>query len=262
MLNGTIYEETTAVGHFQIGADGRITTPSILTLLQEVVLNHTKELGYDIVRLRHEEFGWAILCWDIEIKEMPKLWNELHIRTWCQKRGRMQMQRNFSVNYMEREIMKVSSQWAFIDLEKRCAKDIGADVVALYCGEDIPPTPKEKIVRIAYKEEEIKLLSTTRIEVKRSHIDMNGHVNNVEYLKWVIDDIPDYLCADYLMETLKIAYRQECKRGDILEMKTYAVSDLEIISSLVRGDGVKVLDMATTWTKADEIPYLDFYENK
>ena len=53
--------------------------------------------------------------------------------------------------------------------------------------------------------------------VRASHVDMNGHVNNVHYLTWMLEDVPDALLATHELTEINIEFRNEAHAGDMVE---------------------------------------------
>ena len=99
------------------------------------------------------------------------------------------------------------------------------------------------------KEAEGDLLYTRTLPVTRRDTDTNGHANNVKYLEWAMDDVPDEIYDGMSLADVRIVYRKECVRGDIVEVKTYvkALPDgKEVLSFLSAGEKI-VAEVATLW---------------
>ena len=47
------------------------------------------------------------------------------------------------------------------------------------------------------------------MQVRRSDMDMNQHVNNVTYLKWATEDLPSDLYSSHVLTGVDIEYRAE-----------------------------------------------------
>ena len=99
------------------------------------------------------------------------------------------------------------------------------------------------------KEPEGELIAERTVTVTRRDTDTNNHANNVKYLEWVMDDIPDEIYVDMRLKDIRIVYRKECMRGDMINVKTY-VRDTEIgkivDSFLYEGETV-VAQVITLW---------------
>lgn len=52
---------------------------------------------------------------------------------------------------------------------------------------------------------------------RRSDTDMNGHINNVTYLAWVMETVPADVYDGLHLYQIEVDYKTECMSGDIVE---------------------------------------------
>ena len=50
--------------------------------------------------------------------------------------------------------------------------------------------------------------------MRRSDLDMNEHVNNASYLKWLLEDVPEGVQDDMRVAGVDIEFRAEARYGD------------------------------------------------
>ncbi|OMP07856.1 Acyl-ACP thioesterase [Corchorus olitorius] len=55
------------------------------------------------------------------------------------------------------------------------------------------------------------------LKAKRSDLDMNHHVNNVKYVRWMLETIPDKFLESHQLSSIILEYRRECGSSDIVE---------------------------------------------
>lgn len=240
-MNLEIYNAPYPVSYFHVDPNGFLSTPALLYALQEVALDHCKLGGHDVATLKDANSGWAVLYWHIKINNLPQLWDKMELETWTNKHGRMQINRSYSVKNKGEEIIKIMSQWIMMDLEKRRPKTATEDFLQ-YCCDRESVLPTEKFFSVHKKEDLGDLLKESTREVKRSDIDTNDHVNNVKYVEWAIDDMPDEILDGYLLDEVRIIYRKECSRGDIVHLKTYKFEN-NITSIIFNSDEQKVAEI-------------------
>ena len=99
------------------------------------------------------------------------------------------------------------------------------------------------------KEPEGELIAKRDVTVTRRDTDTNTHANNVKYLEWVMDDIPDESYVDMRLKDIRIVYRKECMRGDVINVKTYA-RDTETgktVDSFLYEGNMGVAQVITEW---------------
>mgnify|MGYP000102159798 CR=1 FL=1 len=139
------------------------------------------------------------------------------------------------------------SRWIFMDSEKRKPANVPADMVEKYHSGQVSAIEGEKF--FMPKTPAGRLICVRDFVVTRRDTDTNGHANNVKYLEWVMDDIPDAIYEDMTLKDIRIVYRKECLRGDTVTIKTYlqdTENGKEIESFLYEGETI-VAQVITLW---------------
>lgn len=219
-MESSEYKATYPVSYYHVDPKGYLCSTALLYALQETALDHCKNWGQDVVSLKDENLGWAVLSWHIKINSLPELWDNMDIHTWTSKFGRMQVNRSYIISNKGNEAIRVLSQWALIDLEKRAPK-LPTEDFTNHCSDRETAITREKFFSVTKKDQLGELVHSSTFPVKRTDIDTNDHVNNVKYVEWSINDIPEDLYNTCYMSEIKIVYRKECKLGDIVTMSTY-----------------------------------------
>ncbi|KAK6921669.1 Acyl-ACP thioesterase [Dillenia turbinata] len=75
--------------------------------------------------------------------------------------------------------------------------------------EDAP----EKIVKL---DDNAKYMHSD-LKPKRSDLDMNQHVNNVKYVRWMLETIPDEFLEKHQLSGITLEYRRECGSSDTVQ---------------------------------------------
>ncbi len=243
------YEECRKISYFQVDVNGLMTPAALLSDLQEAAINHSDSLGYSVEYLSKKQAGWAVINWHLEVKRMPKLGETITVQTWCEKCRRMQAIRCFYVLDENKEIiLKGISRWIFMDLEKRRPGNIPEEMVLKYHSGQESAMPGEKF--LMPKEPEEAVATIRSLEITRRDTDTNGHANNVKYLEWAMDDIPDAIYDNMELADVRIVYRKECVRGDEVMIKTYIHSTeegKEILTFLTDKEQTVLAEVATLW---------------
>lgn len=79
------------------------------------------------------------------------------------------------------------------------------------------PIPKETL-------QEEADITTYHLEVRYSHLDLNGHVNNCTYADFVCDALPYHVVATQKIKTLALSFQKEARQGDLLQIISQALS--------------------------------------
>ncbi len=246
-----VYEINFDISSFQVD-ERRVLSPcSLLNFLQETAWKHSCSADYDATRLEQESSAWVVLQWHIKIIDTPKIWEQITVKTWCPKRKKIQSTRSFSVECNGIECIQANSSWIFFDIEKRVPKKIADDIANHYECTKPTPFPEPRIFKIDGTADDAHRYATRSYQVMRSDIDTNGHVNNVKYLEWILNDIPDEICDNKVLTEIKILYRKECKKGDTLSLQTFVDGDI-VTSHIYHSEGHKVAELSTTWQSKSE----------
>ena len=242
------YEETQRVSYFQIDGNRNMSPAALLSCLQEVAVTHSDTLGYTLAYMAEHQWGWSVINWHLKIYRMPRHGERINIQTWSDKCLRFQAERSFYLfDEAGEKLLDGASRWIFMDLARRRPANTPAGMAEAYHSGQEPAIPDETY-RMP-KEAEGDMICTREVLVTRRDTDTNGHANNVKYLEWAMDDVPDEIYDGMALKDVLIVYRKECMRGDTVQIKTYvknAEEGKEVLSFLFEGEKV-MAEVATFW---------------
>uniref|UniRef100_J3MYZ3 Acyl-[acyl-carrier-protein] hydrolase n=2 Tax=Oryza brachyantha TaxID=4533 RepID=J3MYZ3_ORYBR len=172
---------------------------------------------------------WVTNRMHIEIYKYPAWGDVVEIETWCQEDGRIGTRRDWILKDLANGevIGRATSKWVMMNQNTRRLQRVSDDVrdeVFVHC----PKTP-----RLAFPEEnngslkKIPILtdpaqySRLGLVPRRADLDMNQHVNNVTYIGWVLESIPQDIIDTHELQTITLDYRRECQHDDIVDSLTY-----------------------------------------
>lgn len=212
-----IWSEDFKIRAFMVDRHKEANLFTIQNLFQEAASNHAHfhQLGYTDMQVRG--MAWVLNRLKIKVFESPKWMETVTVKTWVS-----QMQpfshRHFQItrpsdfvisNSLERQpselvLANAYSIWIPIDISTKRPKRLSDDVLPLH--------------QLAYNCEmpeklghtEGGIFSAERV-VQASDLDMLGHVNNVKYVEWLLDDFyrenkidkPHFIEINYLSEVLE-----------------------------------------------------------
>lgn len=242
------YEEERQVRYFQIDSNGCMTPAALLSSLQEMAIGHSDSLGYTVQYNMEHNWFWSVVNWHLKLYRMPKYQEKIVLQTWSNKCIRFQANRSFCILDAEgNKLLDGESRWFFMDLLKRKPTNTPPEMLERYHAGQEPAIPDEKFLMPKVPEGE--LLCTRDLVVTRRDTDTNGHANNVKYLEWAMDDVPDEIYVDLSLLDIRIVYRKECLRGDTVTIMTYlkeTEQGKEVESFLYEGDKV-MAQVITLW---------------
>ncbi|KAI3467033.1 hypothetical protein Pfo_023696 [Paulownia fortunei] len=223
---GVGYRQTVVIRSYEVGPDKTATIESILNLLQETALNHVWMSG-----LLSDGFGathgmmrnnliWVVSRMQVQVDHYP-IWGEvMEIDTWVGASGKNGMRRDWLLRSQATGLVfaRATSTWVMMNQQTRRLSKMPDEVRA-----EISPWFIEKQAIEEETPDKIdKLDNNARyvhsdLKPKRSDLDMNHHVNNVKYVGWMLETIPDEFLENHQLSNIILEYRRECGSSDVVQ---------------------------------------------
>lgn len=183
MKTKEIYTASYTVHSYETDPAGRASMPALCRFMEDAAGNHARRLGVGMEQLTGKNATWVLSRLHFKVDRRP-CWNdEIQLETWPSRMDRLFALREFRLCDAEgRSFMTASSAWMVIDLDKRRPLRPQAFFEGI-------PLPEEQLfsstpAKLEPQGDEEK---TGRVTVPFSSLDLNGHVNNVAYLNWGLD---------------------------------------------------------------------------
>ena len=241
------YEEEQTVSYFQTDSSRSMSPSALLSCLQDCAVRHSDSIGFTLDYMEEHKRGWAVTNWHLRLYRMPSYGEKINIQTWSSRCRRFQAERAYYMfDEKGNKLLDGASRWMFMDLEARKPANVPQEMAEAFVTKQEPAIENEKF--FMPKEAEGEPVCDRELTVTRRDTDSNGHANNVKYLEWIMDDVPDAI-YDMHLRDMKMVYRKECVRGDTVRIKTY-VKDTEegkeVFSLLWEGE-TRMAEALTLW---------------
>lgn len=209
----TVWTDPFTVRSYEIGPDGRLTVPTLCDYLQEAAGNHATALGVATDRLLADGLAWLLARLQVEVFRLPAWREEIAVQTWPSAADGLYAQRDFSVTDSDGDqIARATSQWFVLNVERRRPTRLPAEVLAF----DLPDRPHAlepgRAPHPSLEVAEHERLFT----VRRSDLDLNRHVNNVRFVEWALEAVPDEIQETRTLRSLDVQFRAESVYGDTI----------------------------------------------
>lgn len=145
--------------------------------------------------------------------------------------------------------MEGSALFLLIDIIKRRAIKITDDQYKAYNVDKNSTTKKligslERLEKVKNKE------YVSNFKVRYSDIDFNKHVNNVKYVQWFMDSVPQEIREEYELKEIDILFEHECYYND--EIKCVCEihknqDNLLVLSNIQDKDGKELTVFVSKW---------------
>ncbi|XP_050364859.1 oleoyl-acyl carrier protein thioesterase 1, chloroplastic-like [Argentina anserina] len=232
--DGKSYRECFIVRSYEVGMNKTATVETIANLLQEVGCNHAQVVGFSTdgfattTTMRKLHLIWVTARMHIEVYKYPAWSDVVEIETWCQGEGRIGTRRDWILkDYATGQVIgRATSKWVMMNQDTRRLQKVSDDVRE----EHLVFAPRE--LRLAFPESNNSSLKKiakledpaeyTRLGLvpRRADLDMNQHVNNVTYIGWVLESMPQEVIDTHELQTITLDYRRECQQDDVVDSLT------------------------------------------
>jgi acyl-ACP thioesterase len=242
----SMHTENFSVPTYHVDAQRRMTLPSLLLLLQEMAWKHANLHGFGYRHLQARGLFWVLSRISLRVYRFPQWEDTLRINTWATEPDVLTAYRDFEgFDLSHDKLFAATSDWHILSWAHN------------------RPQPMEDFKKYfsllrthALKEPAMKIPTCPQPQksalraVVPSDIDMHQHVNNTQYVRWVLDSFPLDFLSRYRVTQLDVNFLLQSKVGDQFHIATGALSDTEYISSVMRKDDKKELArIHTLWTE-------------
>ncbi|UUX35526.1 acyl-[acyl-carrier-protein] thioesterase [Fundicoccus culcitae] len=180
---------------------------------------HDKYLQREInVKLIKQDQTWVITQYYIKQHQLPKLNDQIWVRTRVIDANRFFITRYFDV-YTEQDLLyEVYTQYTVIDLNSR--KMVRMNVDPLEHNQLIDTEFTAAFNRFV-KPDSFDYYLTTEKVIHENDIDYNNHVNNLVYLNWAFSSLPEDLVKNYSIDTIEVKYGKELRRDNQVMIESF-----------------------------------------
>lgn len=211
-----IYTKNFSVNFSDVGENNRLTNKGILRLMQEVSGIHSDSLGYGVNDTPKTGLAWLILNWKLKVFSRPKWNTSLTLKTWARWQKFLYSCRDIEMYDDENNLVAVAtSKWILFDVNKQSIFRITPEIMdkfptlekSVFEGESIEKLREPENSNFVYE-----------YKIQRRDIDTNHHVNNLNYLDYAYEALPEDIYSNINFSNVEIMYKHEAKLGDTLSL--------------------------------------------
>lgn len=226
---------------YECGADGFATLPTICNYLQEAASVNAEDLGFSKSDFASagQNISWVLTRLVVKMDRFPKWEDEVVVETFPRGGRKIVAWRDFEVKDASGARLGVaSSEWMLIDLATRKIVPVPESVFAAADPADAPVLGESPFSKFRFPDGAPSGSCTFRAQ--KSHIDLNGHVNNVHYVEWMLEPVEDACPGE-----AEIVFRSETLAGDEVRVECAFEGD-RVFHRVFAPDG---RDHIVAWTR-------------
>lgn len=208
------YSKKVTLKYSDIGIANKLNLKSLIKYLQDAAGEHSDLAGYGISNIEKTHLAWLVLNWKVKMISHPHYNEEITIKTWARSLEKVYSYRDFEILDSNNNLVAIaSSKWLLVDSNTKKIKHITEDIVNSYGLnnkavfnvnlDEKPKIPENNSLNFTYK-------------VQRRDIDTNHHVNNLFYIDFALETIPENIYLSNEFNNIEIFYKKEIKYGEII----------------------------------------------
>ncbi|WP_412067843.1 acyl-[acyl-carrier-protein] thioesterase [Rubrivirga sp. IMCC43871] len=204
-----VWTEPFRIRAVEAGPDGAASVLTVCDLFQEAAGEHA--LAADREGFPLPDGGWS--TWvlsqlSVRLHRRPSMREHVAVETWPASLDGLRATRDFRLTDAEGGVLAVAtSRWFLIDVERRRPVRLPAAMDGFEATEkprahempDAPAAPES-------------VEHGAEFAVRRSDLDRVGHANNVRFIEWALEALPD----DAGLGGVDVAYKAEANAGDVV----------------------------------------------
>ena len=190
----TAFETSYSARSSECDAEGFMRFPDICNYLQETAADHAVALDVAKGCLGlPDKRSWALTRLRVELTRYPRWRDEVIVLTFPRGMRKLFAYRDFLLTLPDGEtIGRASSEWMVIDLETRRATRIPEEIASIANTARQPLLGEYPFAKFEFPADVPAGDSIKKtFAAQRSHVDINGHVNNVRYFEWMLEAAPE-----------------------------------------------------------------------
>ena len=183
----SVYRFTTRVAYPDVDQHFNLSISGAIRMMQEAGAIHSDSLGYSFRTVHLTRVHWLIVGWRLRMLRKA-FWNEtLHVDTWPRTISRVTSERDFEIkNEAGETVCIATSNWILVSSDTGRATRVTPEIAAAY------PLTSHPVFADELQIPDMEEGRLTYVgKVLRRDLDTNNHVNNLIYLDYARQALPE-----------------------------------------------------------------------
>lgn len=224
-----MFEKEFLVEYTDIDKNNKLSYYGLLKWLQEIGCLHVSELEYGLDNVSKTGFVWILLNWKIKIFSRPSWKTTLHIKTWPSKIVHTICYRDYEIlDKQGNRIAIATSNWVLFDIRTNRIARATPEITQKFTSNEgrVFDTEIQKL------NDPKTFENTFTYTILRKDIDTNNHVNNLNYITFALEALPEEVYNNTEFSNIEIMYKKQCMLGDTINCNYHKENENEHIITI------------------------------
>lgn len=183
-----LFEQNREFFYSQLDETKKVSYETILQFFQDIAVSHTNKSGFTLEKLSMLKKAWILLSMHVRFIRPIKLDSKIKIKTWTYDFSRVCGSRAYEIlDKNSDEIFALASaMWTYIDIESGRPAEIPSEMISYFGNEAAPDI--NYLRRAPSFSKDFHVLD---FSVLKRDLDSNNHMNNVKYLGYALEALPE-----------------------------------------------------------------------
>jgi acyl-ACP thioesterase len=219
----------------------RVSIPALVRFLQETAMDHVRKLELSVFDLEPLNLAWVLLRMRVDVIKLPELGEMVEVLTYPCGIDRVLTFRDYFMYNEKGELLATAATtWLLMDTRSRRMARIPEQIA-----QKIPLTAPEGRTPLPHAAEKLPSvgdpLQTLDFRVNWHELDFNAHLNNVTYIEWMLETLPDTTLDQGTLQQMEIIFLLEAQWKEMVQSKVEMQADGSFLHQLARISDGKVL---------------------
>jgi len=238
---------------YNVDMNQNLAVKNLCDMINDISGLHSEVLGVSVDDLNRDNQSWVLSRMHLVIDKLPQRGKSICIDTWPSGSKGLYACRDYIVNYDDKQIVKGTSAWLVIDIDKRRPIKIPETIV----NSQIPFADIEPAIIDDFRGK-IETLDTTNsfktYNANYTDIDFNKHVTATKYVEWIVNELDIDIHKQYDIAEIDIAYKLEIILNSEMHVSSKITEQnndrIIIVHQIISDDNKKIHCQAkTVWRK-------------
>ena len=211
-----VYERRQIIAPSMCDASGRIGLSAAFALFQDIASEHAEELGVGFADMVQRGAFWLTVRTRVHFYRRAALMQTVDVRTWPAAPGSTRCDRFYSMSAQGQTLIEGRTEWCVYDLAAKAVRPLseaGFREGLVYSGERVLDAPYARFRHDFTDSDRVATFA-----VRPSDVDVGRHMNNVAYLRLLVDSFSVDEMERMKVREMEILFCMPCFEGEELDV--------------------------------------------